>query len=257
MSLATDARGRMYVLDQVNGRVARRGADGSLEATVPIALSGAQDLAVAADGSLVVLDRLGDKKVSIYDESGTLRGDLSLSGAGADSGLLTGVFVDGTDVYVEREHGMLSRIGDTSGAAGKPTEVPGRPSRDGAAWLHAGIVDGAAGRAYVSAVDRATGAHRFTRELRLRAELRSIVLLDSDRAGTIYFGAELHEEPGRDWIAITCLEPRRGQPVGAVVLPVNTLPEETFRDLVVLDGGGVVQALRSESGVSYQVYECH
>ena len=257
MSLATDATGRTYVLDQVNGRVVRHGADGAVEAAIPVPVEGAQDLAVAADGSLVVLDRLVGKQVNVYDPSGRLRAEIPLDGVDVgDPGFLTGVFVDGKDVYVEREHGSLSRIGDTSGPAATPDEVPGRPSRDGATWLHAGIVDPSAGRTFVSAVDRATGQHRFTRELRQKAEVRSILLLDSDAAGTIYFATEL-ADGDHEWVALTCLEPRHGQPVGAAVLPVNTLPEETFRDLTVLDRGGVVYALRSDTGVSYQAYECH
>jgi outer membrane protein assembly factor BamB len=248
----------MYVLDQVNDRVTRRGPDGRVEATIPIQLGGAQDVAVADDGSLVVLDRLGDKKLVIYDEAGRPRGELPLGGdAGSgDPGLLTGVFVDGKDVWVEREHGTLVRVGDTSGAPAEPKEAPGRPSRDGALWLSAGIVDAAAGRAFVSAIDRASGDHRFTRELRQKAELRAIVLLDSDRAGTIYFGVEVHVPPEREVVVVTCLEPLHGQPVGSIVLPANTLPEETFRDLAVLDAGGVVYALRSEAGVTYEVHEC-
>ena len=55
---------------------------------------------------------------------------------------------------------------------------------------------------------------------------------------------------------IFCLDPVRGLPVGSAVLPANTLPEESFRDLTVLDDGGVVQALRSADGVSYQRYDC-
>jgi hypothetical protein len=45
-------------------------------------------------------------------------------------------------------------------------------------------------------------------------------------------------------------------PVGSAVLPANTLPDETFRDLTVLDGGGVVYAVRTEAGVSYERYDC-
>lgn len=260
MSLATDRRGRTYVLDQVNDRVTRRGPDGRVEATIPVKLAGAQDVAVADDGSMVVLDRLGDKRLAIYDEGGRVRGEIPLGGpdggATGDPGLLTGVFVDGKDVWVEREHGTLIRVGDTSGAPAEPKEAPGRPSRDGALWLSAGIVDAKAGRAFVSAIDRGTGDHRFTRELRQKAELRAILLLDSDKAGTIYVGVEVQVAPDREAVVVTCLEPSHGQPVGSMVLPANTMPEETFRDLAVLDGGGVVYARRSEAGVTYEVHEC-
>jgi len=258
MSLAVDGKGRVHVLDGINGRVVRRGADGKPETTVPVSLIDPQDMAVGEDGSMAVLDRFVDKSVALYDENGQLRGELPIVGEGVeDVGTVTGVFVDGADVYVEREHGPLVKIGDTSGGFADPrTEIPGRPSRDGLSFLNAGITDAQAGRVYVSAIDRATDQHRFTRELRLKAFVRSIVLLDSDKAGTIYFAAEVEQADGQDMVLLSCLEPLKGTPVGAAVLPVNTLPEESFRDLVVLDEGGVVYALRSEQGVTYVRYDC-
>src|SRR5262249_5424110 len=154
--------------------------------------------------------------------------------------------------------GPLVKIGDTSGAPAEPrTEIPGRPSRDGLSFINAGIIDQAAGRAWVSSIDRATNEHRFTRELRLKAIVQSILLLDTDKAGTIYFATEVVEQPGGPMVVLTCMDPLKGVPTGSAVLPANTLPEETFRDLTVLDEGGVIYALRSEQGVSYQRYDCN
>ena len=223
MSLAHDARGRVYVLDQVNGRIVRHGVDGKAEASSDLRLRNAQDLAVAADGSMAVLDRLGDKAIAFYDKDGALRGQLPLEGEGVEeTGLLTGVFIDGKDVYVEREHGTLVNIGDTAGNPAEPRkEIPGRPTRDGTGFLNAGITDAAAGRAWIALIDRSTGEHRFTRELRLKAEIRSIRLLDSDKAGTIYLATEMHQEPAEDWILLQCLDALKGIPTGSARLPAN------------------------------------
>jgi hypothetical protein len=258
MSMAVDGKGRVYVLDEVNGRIVRRGADGKPETTFPTNLMAPQDMTVAADGSTVVLDRFVDKQVVVYDESGKLRADIPIEGDGvADVGLVTGVFTDGPDVYVEREHGPLVKIGDTSGMLAEPrTEIPGRPSRDGQLFLNAGITEAPVGRVYVSAIDRATNEHRFTRELRLRSFVRAIVLLDSDLAGTLYFAAEVEVEGGAEVVLLSCLEPLKGTPVGGAVLPVNTVPEETFRDLVVQNEGGVLYAQRTDQGVTYVHYDC-
>jgi len=57
-------------------------------------------------------------------------------------------------------------------------------------------------------------------------------------------------------VLLHCLDPMTGEPNGGAVLPANTLPEESFRDLVVLDEGGVIQALRTETGVSYTRWDC-
>jgi hypothetical protein len=260
MSFAVDGKGRIYVLDQVNGRIVRRGADGKPEVAIPIEAQAAQDLAVAEDGSAAVLDRFASKSVTLYDEKGAKVGEIPLKGEDLEeTGLVTGVFVDGNDVYVEKEHGPLIKIGDKSGAPvgdGEQTEIPGRPSRDGLSFIKAGVIDPPMGRVYVSSVERATMQHRFTRELRLEAPVQAIVLLDSDKSGMIYFAAQVERAPGDEVVFLTCLEPLKGVPVGTAVMPVNTLPEETFRDLVVLDGGGVIYSLRSETGVSYQKYDC-
>lgn len=258
MSLAVDRNGRVLVLDQVNNRIVRYGADGKPERALPTELRTAQDMTVAPDGTLAVLERVHDKAVVLFDDAGRQIGELPLLGEGIEEpGHVTGIFVDGKDVYAEREHGALVKLGDTTGKpAGTRAEIPGRPSGDGQLYLSAGIIQAQAGRAYVSAIDRAKMENRFTRELRFEAVLDVILLLDSDRAGVIYFAVQGRSPSGEEAVLLTCLEPSRGQTIGGAVLPVNTLPEETFRDLAVLDEGGVVHALRSEAGTTYQRYDC-
>lgn len=258
MSLTVDGRGRMYVLDQVNGRVLRVGSDGKPETVIPLKQQeAAQDVAIGKDGSVAVLDRYFSKSIVMYDEKGNALGEIPLEGEGLEeTGLVTGLFVDGNDVYVEKEHGPLQRIGTTDG---KPAtdrgEIPGRPSRDGQSFINAGVIDVAAGRMYVSAIDRPTMQHRFTRELRQGSPIRGILMLDTDKLGTIYLATQL-DQNGTEVLILTCLEPLKGFPMGSVQLPVNTMPEETFRDFAVLDEGGVIYSLRTEQGVSYQRYDC-
>jgi hypothetical protein len=80
-------------------------------------------------------------------------------------------------------------------------------------------------------------------------------MLDTDKLGTIYLATQL-DQNGTEVLILTCLEPLRGFPTGSATLPVNTMPEETFRDLAVLDDGGVIYSVRTEQGVSYQRYDC-
>src|SRR5262249_1188111 len=98
--------------------------------------------------------------------------------------------------------------------------------------------------------------HKFTRELRLNSFVQMIVLLDTDNTGTIYFAAQVDTGDGQEAVLLSCLEPLKGIPVGGAVLPANTLPEESFRDLALLDDGGVMYALRTEQGVTYSRYDC-
>ncbi|MDI1452037.1 hypothetical protein [Polyangium sp. 6x1] len=258
MSLAMDPKGNMFVLDQVNGRVVRIGPDGKPESVIPLkGQEAAQDMAVTDDGKVAVLDRYNSKSIVMYDDKGGVLGEVPLEGEGLDElGFVTGVFVDGKDVYVEKEHGPLLRIGTTDGQPADRTEVPGRPTRDGLSYIKAGIVDPPTdGRMYISSVDRATMQHRFTRELRQGSEIRGILLLDTDKTGTIYL-ATLLVQNGEESVVLSCHEPLKGIPTGTAVLPVNTMPEETFRDMAVLDEGGVVYSVRTEQGVSYQKYDC-
>jgi hypothetical protein len=258
MSFTVDGSGRVWVLDQINERVARFDEHGNPLDPITIGRPTAQDIALGDDGAMAVLDRFGEKDVGLWDASGAYVGSLPLEGDLVETpGVVTGVFVDGEDVYVEREHGPLVRIGSTSGVPASPrTEVPGRPSRDGKSWLKAGITDPGAGRAYVVSNARPSGEHRFTRELVLHAPIGSLVLLDSDLAGTIYFGAEVVEDPEAPEIVVVCLDGSSGEPTGTASVPANTMPEESFRDLVVLDGGGVVFTHRTEDGVTYQQIAC-
>jgi hypothetical protein len=257
LSFDVDGKGRVHVLDGVNGRLVTRGADGKTESTTVLDAPYPEDIAVADDGSTAVLDRHRDKSISLYDENGKRIGKLPLEGENLpDTGSVTGVFIDGKDVYVEKEHGPLVKLGTMGGIAAEPrTEIPGRPTRDGLSFINAGITEAPAGRVYVSSIERATNQHRFTRELRLQAFVHSLVLLDTDKGGTIYFAAAV-DANSTDSVLLYCLDGLTGAPTGSAVLPANTLPEESFRDYTVLDDGGVIQALRTEQGVSYTRYDC-
>jgi hypothetical protein len=97
---------------------------------------------------------------------------------------------------------------------------------------------------------------RFTRELRLGQPLLALVLLDSDLSGTIYLGALLEPTRAAGSIRVVCLSSVDGAPTGTADIPANSGADETFRELAVLDGGGVLYAQRSASGVSYVRYDC-
>lgn len=258
MSMAVDGRQRMWVLDQVNGRIVRYDRDGSVEATLPIAPETTQDIAVSDDGTVALLDRYGSEQVALHDAYGNIVGSLPLAGEGVESaGHVTGIFVDGSDVYAETEHGPLWRLGSTGGVPAEPrTELPGRPSKDGTFYVKAGIIDAGEGRAYVAVNERPSEEHRFTRELTMGSSIRQIVLLDTDKEGTIYFGAELVVDEPKTEVMIVCIDSGAGEVQGTVTVPANDMPEESFKDFVVLADGGVIYALRTESGVEYKTADC-
>lgn len=265
MSLTVTPLGDVVVLDQVNGRLVRFGPDGKALGTTKLTQQTPQDVVVAKDGDLLVLDRLKDKSVAILDPfTGELKGDLPVTGPNLKNpGGITGTFVDGDSVYVEREHGALVRIGDTAGHADPAQpEIPGRPTRDGRAYVMGRIIDAREGRVMLNVIDRASGERRYTREYRLQFPLMYITLLDSDRSGVIYLGVAGELPTGKaspasaPGMRLFCMDPVDGKVLGQAEVPLNTMPEETFRDFAVLDEGGVIYQLRTPEGVSLRRADC-
>ncbi|MGV3625239.1 MAG: hypothetical protein ACO1OB_30790 [Archangium sp.] len=263
MSLTVDALGNVWILDQVNNRLVKVDKNGKPLGTMPIPLQAAQDVVTTPDGKTLVLDRLVDKAVAVLGPDGKQLGEIPLEGKGLDEGgASTGLFTDGEDVYVEREHGDSIRIGDTSGKANKERpEVPGRPAQDGRTFLTAGIIDGASGTVGVTAIDRQTQQHRFTRQLVIGSRVMGLNALDADRSGIIYLGV-IVEAPGSTaevpmfGVNLLCLDPLDGRPLAASRLPHNSSPEETFREMQVLPEGGVIYLVRSEQGAQVVRYQC-
>lgn len=245
------ANGKLVVLDQVNRRIVRYDERGNVvsDSEAPATV---QDIAVARDGSAALLDRLSSKSITLVDPSGKKIGELSLERAKAgDPGLVTGVFVDGKDVYVEKEHGALVQIGTIDGRpADGAAELAGRPSRDGSLLLHATM---AQGRVVVNAIDRKTSSLRFARAVPFARPLRAVLLLDSDTRGTIYLAASAGAPNEAE---IVCLEPSEGRVIGRGTVTVSTVPEESFRDFSVGDDGAIVYAVRTDEGVTYASVRC-
>lgn len=252
MSLVLAGRD-LLVLDQVNGRLARYDETGRLRGTSD-APTTAQDLAVAKDGTVAMVDRLVGKAVTLVDANGRKVGELPLTTRMPEPGLVTAVVIDGKDVYVEKEHGALVLIGTTDGKpASEALQLSGRPSKDGALLLTAGLSSKAQGRAYLNAVDRKTTSLRFARTILFPKPSQGIVLLDSDAKGTIYLGVAAGD-PGDAYVA--CLDPGDGHVLGRVVLPMSHTPEESFRDFTVGDDGTIAFAVRTDDGVEYRTATC-
>jgi hypothetical protein len=254
MSLAVGPGGDALVVDQVNGRLVRLGPDGSPRGTIRVG-EGAEDVALGRDGKVAVLDRLVDRDVTVYAPDGAALGRLPLEGAGIrETGQVTGVFVDGSDVYVEREHAELILLGDASGRPSRArTEIPGRPSHDGSSFVSAGIDFG---RVYLTAITRSTGQLRYARPLAASGSVDGILLLDTDRIGTVYLATLGTEPDGTSSEWLTCASLSDGHVIGRTAVNENTLPDETFREFAVLDDGGVLHAEMSDNDVTYVRYHC-
>ncbi len=171
MSFAVAPDGTLVVLDQINGRLARYDRDGKRLQDIKIQSRHSQDVAIGADGTTLMLDRLKDKNVTAINNTGRVLGSLPVDiKAVGEPAAITGLFVDGKKVYVEVGHGELVHVGSTKGeAAADPEHLIGRPSRDGTLWLSTGIINARTRRILVSAIDRATRKERFRRKIHLDA----------------------------------------------------------------------------------------
>ena len=260
MALAMGARGEAVVLDQINHRV-QRFLDGKLTATLSTGGDTIQDLALAAGGRTVLLDRLADRTVQVYGADGKLETELTLVGPGVpEGGGVTGVFADDEGIYVEREHATLVRVADASGHPGDRAELPGRPTRDGRLFITARLVNQAAGVVSVSAIDRASRTPAWSATIELGDGALHLVLLDSDRAGHVYLGADVGSESPTPPFALSnerivvARITSAGSPDGTLTLPAPTQPEETFRPITVDDDGGIVQLIDGPDGVQVVRY---
>ncbi len=247
--------GGFGVLDAVNGRFVRTGPDGAPRGETRLAQRLPQDAVALPDGSLLTLDRLADRSVQLLGPDGAVRGELPLAGKGVpEPSGVTGLFVDGDDVWVEIEHDHLVRIGDTDGRpdAERP-ELDGRPSLDGERLHEVVLLDRRAGKLLLVARERASLEHLFTRELRAGEPVFGVVSLDTDASGGIYVGLLAGAE-GNERVRVLCLS-REGELEGGVEVPASTGPEELFRPvsvaadgtiriLTVHDDGAHVYALR-------------
>jgi hypothetical protein len=240
MALAADRNGSLYVLDQVHGRVLRRGRNGGFAAPIVIGGETAQDLRAIGDG-LAVLDRLGEKSLRRYDASGRLIDDRPLATVGvAEAGGVTGLFDDGGQPCVEESLAGQSQRVVRPLSGGEP--LVGRPSRDGAQLLTAQIVRDEAGTIIVRGLDR-QGQERFATTLSVARRVLSIALLDSDAAGGIYAGV-LHVRapipPSHD-LSDERLDLFRldgdGHELTHLSLPHPPSPLESFRELEVAGPG--------------------
>jgi hypothetical protein len=236
--------GEVDVVDQVNRRV-QRFKDGRLIGTITVGSDAIQDVAPMRGGRTALLDRLADGNVSVYGPDGKLENQLPIVGKGiAEGGEVTGVFADDSGLYLERDHGSLVRVGNADGTvdADRP-EMLGRPSRDGRYALQVEIANRDAGELVVRATDRQTGQVAWTQTVKADAPLVHVVMLDSDRSGNVYVGAEVGSESTQepyelyDVHTMAARLSSTGTPRGQLRLPALGEADETFRPLTVDDDG--------------------
>jgi len=98
-SFDVDAKGNVHIIDTINKRVERFDRNGGYVGSFPVGI-GAEEIAVAEDGSIYVLDAYDQHKIFRFGADGTLIQEYPIAG---EIDLITprGMSVRGQDVFVE------------------------------------------------------------------------------------------------------------------------------------------------------------
>jgi hypothetical protein len=256
MAIAAGAHGDFAVVDQLNRRV-QRFHNGKLTGTISIGGDTVQDIALGANGRTLLLDRLADGNVQVYDSAGNLVNEVTLAGAGVkEGGGVTGVFADDQGIYVESEHDKVVRVAGPDGKSdpNRP-ELLGRPTRDGRLLVSAALAGQGSDTATVSAFDRASGKPAWQTPVAFGAPILHLVMLDSDAHGMVYVAADVGRESPEppypiieERIVVARLGPG-GAPRGTITVPATQSADETFRPMSVDDDGNVYVMVPGERGL--------
>lgn len=260
MAILAGAAGEFAVVDQVNQRV-QRFKDGKVTATIPTTET-VQDIASAPGGKTVLLDRLSDQKIQVFDAEGKLINEAPITGKGLPAGgNATGVFADDDGIWVENDHGSLVRVADPNGNADEERpEIPGRPSRDGKMVVTAAIQDRAAGKFVLTAFERRTFEALWSTNVELPLPIMFLMALETDDFGFTYVAANVGREASvepfaiiDEQILVVRVSPA-GQVTGMISLPVTATGDEMMRPLSVSADGSVYLMSPSEQGMAVNRY---
>lgn len=196
-SFAVDRAGRLYVLDQINGRISIFPPGGGEPTIMPLSSGRFEDIDVDEQGNPVLLDRSGDGTVAMLDASGNVKAEVGLLGEGVtEAGGVTSLHVRKDGVWVEYEHTDLVRVADASGAAQRTrATLPGRPTSDGALALRAQLApDRRKALVFSQSVAAPDSAASLLAEIAFETPIATITALETDSRGRVYLAAHLLRE---------------------------------------------------------------
>lgn len=254
MSFAVGPGGDVFVLDQVHLRVLRVSPGGAPRGAIPIPADTFQDVAVAADGSIVLLDRLARRSLLVLDAAGRTSREVPVEGEGVpEGGLVTSMAVREDGVWLEVGHERAVRVLDGSLRPCARKERPGRLLPDGGSVVAS--LDGRGG-ARIELLDASGGIRRGT-TIALGSDATRIVEVGGDGAGRLYVVAHL-----LDFDDATGLEPVYEDVVGVVLdgelrdlaslhSPWVITGLEQFREFVLLPGGDLWQMAFGDDGARF------
>ncbi len=181
--------GGALVLDQLHQRVLRLDAAGNLAGTLALPGATFDDVEQFAGRAVLVLDRVGSRRLLALDLTGALLAEVALEGRGIErSGLITALLPRPDGVWLEVEHRHSVRVLDRDLRPCERQIVLGRPIVNGRS-LRGALND--RGGVELSLGGRVDRVPERTVSLKADAPIERIVWLDADAAGRVH--AVLHE----------------------------------------------------------------
>jgi hypothetical protein len=248
------------ILDLVNGVLRRIDPQGRPLGARPLPSKHVVEAIALPQGKTLFFERSeAGQGLVVTDAAGQVVGRLAIpeTVANADADV-SRVVVRGETVYVETNGtGPLHAVGTT---AGEPlpegTSVDGYPTRDDRLLLSAGITNEDEGRAWLNASDRATGTHRWTREIQFADEATAVGFLDDDGRGHGWLVVLVGGKPGSFVDAAVCFDTASGNVIASHAIAVDDPPWQSFRDFSVGPAGELFALRRSRDAMRVLRFPC-
>ena len=253
MSFTVSGQGDIYLLDQVNMRILTFNALGAPAGQVPVHSDTYQDIEVGADGTIVLLDRLAGRCLTVMDAAGTPISRTGIEGGAIpEGGGVTAMFLGHDGVWLEYEHRYLVRLLDGTLAPAAQRVFPGRFAATVPRAVRAQRLTSTS--AQIETFDSSTGSLVHRTVLGFSTRLQRIVWIEPDRHGNIFMMFHLFEELDPVTVAheevAAFVATEDMQTITPLFSTPNTIREwEQFREFRVLHDGSVLQMAFMDDGV--------
>jgi len=256
LSFGFSPLGDLYFLDQVNFRILKVRADGSPGADIALPLRNCDDMAVAPDGSIVLLDKLDSLSVVVMDElQGTVQ-EHALAGEGipeGKSGLITAMFAESDGLWIEYQHAYLVRVLDASMRPAERIILPGRKFEGTNVTVRAELLPGGGARMWLE--DTSSGAFTAGRDISFDHPIDRIIWIDRDAGGELFAMFHLidwSDQPpyGPLYEEVRGIRLDRNlSETGTMTSPFTITEWRQHREFIVTPDGSLYQMAFTEGGV--------
>jgi hypothetical protein len=237
--------GDIYVLDQVQGRVAVFTEEGLLLRSIPLPGRTFVDIDFAPDGRLLLMDRLVRESLLLLEESTGASEEFTFAEFGIEEGgLVTAMLVYPDGVWLECGHRSSIRVLNERAMPGGLLRVPGRPTAGGASLVAARTDSRTMRIEFVGSGP----AHESIAE----RPVARIVWIEAVESGAVWFLYHLlGPEDGEGETIEGILLDRDGATIAEFSAPHTFSPWHQFREFRVLPSGGLVRMVLLPDGVSF------